>query len=429
MASFSFIITRPPNPPPPPVPPPSSAGAGAGGGSVSDHEAASNPHPQYLTEPEGDARYTQFGHVHVAANITDFAEAVDDRVAALLAFGAGIGLSYNDVANSLTISNTDRGSVAVTAHEALSDPHPQYLTAAEGNAAYSLLGHTHTASQVTDFSEAVDDRVGALLAAGAGVSLNYDDALNALTVTNSDRGSAAVSTHVGLSDPHTQYALESALGTMSTQSAADYVLKAGDTMTGNLVAPRVVGNLNVSALGSPVDAGAALWGIGPDGVNTTVELDSYGAGTNLLSFYKANGTKATPAATSTALAQLNFFGHNGTAFSSGSNARLRVAVVGTHSGSNAGTRFEFDVTPGASTTRANAVNVDSTGVVLATGRVLTVGSSPVVGARKTGWSVPTGTLSRTTFDPSTVTALQVAQTLAALITDLHATVGHGLIGT
>jgi hypothetical protein len=32
---------------------------------------------------------------------------------------------------------------AVAAHAAASDPHPTYLTAAEGNAAYSVLGHTH----------------------------------------------------------------------------------------------------------------------------------------------------------------------------------------------------------------------------------------------------------------------------------------------
>lgn len=48
----------------------------------------------------------------------------------------------------------------------------------------SLVGgaHTHASSAVTDFAEAVDDRVAALLVAGAGVSLTYSDPNGTLTV-------------------------------------------------------------------------------------------------------------------------------------------------------------------------------------------------------------------------------------------------------
>lgn len=49
----------------------------------------------------------------------------------------------------------------------------------------------------------------------------------------------------------------------------------------------------------------------------------------------------------------------------------------------------------------------------------------VVTNRQTGWAAPTGTISRATFDQSTVTLPQLAQRLAALITDL---IAHGLIG-
>lgn len=45
-------------------------------------------------------------HNHVAANITDFSEAVDDRVATLIVGGTGITATYNDVANTLTIAST-----------------------------------------------------------------------------------------------------------------------------------------------------------------------------------------------------------------------------------------------------------------------------------------------------------------------------------
>lgn len=57
---------------------------------------------------------------------------------------------------------------------------------------------------------------------------------------------------------------------------------------------------------------------------------------------------------------------------------------------------------------------------------LTVGVNQVINARKTGWaSNPTGTLTRTTFDSGTVTLPQLAERVAALITDLRA---HGMIG-
>lgn len=54
----------------------------------------------------------------------------------------------------------------------------------------------------------------------------------------------------------------------------------------------------------------------------------------------------------------------------------------------------------------------------------------VVGPRKTGWGLPTGTLTRTALNTGTATTAQVAQALGALITDLYGGTGpHGLIGT
>lgn len=50
--------------------------------------------------------------------------------------------------------------------------------------------------------------------------------------------------------------------------------------------------------------------------------------------------------------------------------------------------------------------------------------------RATGWGLPTGTLTRTTFDPSTVTLEQLAQRVAALITDVHVSgSNHALLNT
>lgn len=52
--------------------------------------------------------------------------------------------------------------------------------------------HTHTASQITDFAESVDDRVNALLVAGTNITLTYNDGANTLTVDAAGGGASAL---------------------------------------------------------------------------------------------------------------------------------------------------------------------------------------------------------------------------------------------
>ena len=48
--------------------------------------------------------------------------------------------------------------------------------------------HNHTASQITDFAEATDDRVASLLVAGSNITLTYSDPANTLTVASTGGG-------------------------------------------------------------------------------------------------------------------------------------------------------------------------------------------------------------------------------------------------
>jgi hypothetical protein len=82
-----------------------------------------------------------------ASGITGLDESIDDRVSNLLVAGSGIQLTYNDNANSLTVAATG----------------------------LSLSGHTHTASNITDFVDSVNDRVANLLTAGSNIQLSYTD--------------------------------------------------------------------------------------------------------------------------------------------------------------------------------------------------------------------------------------------------------------
>jgi len=84
----------------------------------------------------------------------------------------------------------------------------RYFTESEVTSALSGkadTSHTHTASQVTDFSEAVDDRVSALLVAGTDISLSYNDASNTLTITSTASGGGGGGGTPGGSNSQVQY--------------------------------------------------------------------------------------------------------------------------------------------------------------------------------------------------------------------------------
>lgn len=79
---------------------------------------------------------------------------------------------------------TDHGALTGLAD----DDHTQYHNDARGDARYSPLGHTHSTGDITGFSEAIDDRVAALLVAGANITLTYNDGANTLTIAASSSG-------------------------------------------------------------------------------------------------------------------------------------------------------------------------------------------------------------------------------------------------
>lgn len=87
--------------------------------------------------------------------------------------------------------------------------------------------------------ERAQDAIGAAIAAGTGdgVTLDYNDALNSIGVTNTDKGSAAVAAHETALDPHPQYALESALGTAAYTDSTAYATAAQGTLADSAVQP------------------------------------------------------------------------------------------------------------------------------------------------------------------------------------------------
>jgi len=176
------------------------------------------------------------GHTHTSAAITDFGEAVQDAVAAMLAEGANISLVYDDDGNTLTVSATGGGggdaemirdtigaaiqglgNISVLIDDA-ADTITVVTTATVNSTDAELRDReTHTgtqsASTISDFDTAADARVaagitgkldtsaapelirdtmGTALVAGAGVTVTPNDGAETITVASD--GNAAVNT-------------------------------------------------------------------------------------------------------------------------------------------------------------------------------------------------------------------------------------------
>lgn len=148
---------------------------------IAAHEAASDPHPAYLTSAEASSLYAPAGHVGGTGS----------------AHGAASGsvAGFMSAADKTKLDGVASGATANSSDSALRDR--------------STHTGTQLASTISDFSEAVDDRVAALLVAGSGISLTYNDASNTLTVAAT-----------GGSDPWTYIVLGSDFVTSSATAVA-----------------------------------------------------------------------------------------------------------------------------------------------------------------------------------------------------------------
>lgn len=228
------------------------------------------------------------------------------------------------------------------------------LSIAVAGTDYAAASHTHTSGQISDFAEAVDDRVDALLVAGSGITLTYNDTAGTLTIAASGGISGS-----GASGRLTYWSGSSALTS-----------NAGLTFDGELHAPGRIRAEGGSA-GVALDDrdGSGQWLLYVDG-NAFYVSSTITGGTNL---FGVSANAITPA--------------SGSSVDLGSGVNKFATMYGT---------------------------------------TLNLGGNQVVGSRRTGWSLPSGTVSRATFVTGTATVTDVAQRLAALLNDLSA---HGLIGS
>lgn len=145
-----------------------------------------------------------------STDMSDFAEAAQDAIGAMIATTNSITLTYADATPALTadLKYQDGNGIDLSVPDASGLKADIYFASqargdlivrgatlwgrlALGTSGYFLkAGATDpawaqmVASDISNFSEAVDDRVAALLVAGTGITLVYDDGANSLTINS-----------------------------------------------------------------------------------------------------------------------------------------------------------------------------------------------------------------------------------------------------
>lgn len=108
----------------------------SGTGTVWSIDAATITNAKLVTMPSLTIKGNNTGVAAAPIDLT--AAQVKAQLAIAVADVSGLGSAATQASSAFEAAG------AVAAHVAAADPHPIYLTAAEGNAAYSGLGHTHS---------------------------------------------------------------------------------------------------------------------------------------------------------------------------------------------------------------------------------------------------------------------------------------------
>ena len=133
----------------------------------------------------------------------------------------------------------------MASHEAASNPHPQYMTQAEGDSAYSGLDHTHPISDVVGLQTALD---------GKQVAGSYADASHSHTIANVTGLQAALDDKAAASHNHdVAYASIAALG-----DKQDTLVSGSNIKTINGVSVLGSGDIPIAGGGSPATYSANL---------------------------------------------------------------------------------------------------------------------------------------------------------------------------
>ena len=377
--------------------------------------------------------------------VSSLNETIDDRVAALLTAGTGISLGYNDAGNALTITAVNNGTVGGTGTAGrltqwasgganienstlvksgagvltLSASSTETLTIASGGSGtLDLNTNTLTLNSSLTFNAGTTGRLAGYTATGT-----LDDSTVAKT------GTGVLTLATGTTTLTLTLSGGSGQIDFTTPSSNDALIYDGSKFTPTPISSSTVSNFNEA-----VDDRVAALLVAGSGIGL-----SYNDASNTLTISNTGGSvggtgtagRITQWATGGANIENSTLAKTGAGvltLSAASAFTATIAATGTVAmGTGVADRITYWSGPNTITSNAN-LEFDGLDLYTNSIRLLAnvyVGSSQVLGARRTGWAAASGTATRSTFDTATVTVAALAQRVKALIDDFMT---HGAIG-
>ena len=197
-----------------------------------------------------------FSTIAVSGQSNVVADATSDTLT--LIAGTNITITTNATTDEITITASS-GDMLKSTYDTNNNGIVDNSTQLNGqNASYYLDRTNHTgtqiASTISDFSEAVDDRVATLLIAGSDISLTYNDVANTLTI-GVVKNYNILSANTTLTSAHYTVEVNTATVTITLPtaigiSAKEYTIinSSSGNITINTTSSQTIGNIN----GSPI---------------------------------------------------------------------------------------------------------------------------------------------------------------------------------
>lgn len=129
------------------------------------------------------------GETTISSSTTYTDELAQDAIGSILVDSSNIDFTYSDATPSITADLVNTAVVAGSYGSALGTSYPELTVDTKGRlTAVSNRLIQVNSSQVSNFEEAVDDRVSALLVAGTDITLTYSDVAGTLTIGSTAAG-------------------------------------------------------------------------------------------------------------------------------------------------------------------------------------------------------------------------------------------------